>query len=145
MINKVTLVGNIGQDPEIRVLDNGTKVARLTLATNENYKDKSGEWQKLTEWHNIVVWREAAEAVEKYYKKGMLCYVEGKITYRKWQDKEGKDRYTTEIVSSLIKLLEKRENTGGSYSSSSSPSTMSESMPSMPVMDNSDAQDDLPF
>lgn len=89
MINKVTLIGNLGGDPEIRHLDNGTAVGRFSLATNENYRDKDGNWQKLTEWHNIVVWRELAERAEKMLKKGMQVYVEGKISYRKYTDKDG--------------------------------------------------------
>ncbi|MFN5364809.1 MAG: single-stranded DNA-binding protein, partial [Bacteroidota bacterium] len=80
MINKVTLIGNLGGDPEVRHLDNGTAVGRFSLATNENYRDKDGNWQKLTEWHNIVVWRDLAERSEKLLKKGMQVYVEGKIT-----------------------------------------------------------------
>ena len=112
MINKVTLIGNLGADPEVRTLDSGSKVARLSLATNENYKDRNGEWQSQTEWHNVVCWRVLAERAEQSLKKGMMVYVEGKITYRKWQDNEGKDRYTTDIVALTFRMLERRENTG---------------------------------
>ncbi|MBL7828548.1 MAG: single-stranded DNA-binding protein [Saprospiraceae bacterium] len=109
MINKVTLIGNLGGDPEIRHLENGTAVGRFSLATNENYKDKEGNWQKQTEWHNIVVWRELAERAEKQLKKGMLVYVEGKISYRKYTDKDGHERTTTDIVAALFRTLEKLE------------------------------------
>jgi single-strand DNA-binding protein len=109
MINKVTLIGNLGGDPEVRHLDNGTAVGRFSLATNENYRDKDGNWQKLTEWHNIVVWRDLAERAEKLLKKGMQVYVEGKISYRKYTDKDGVERTTTDIVANSFRLLEKLE------------------------------------
>ncbi len=116
MINKVTLIGNMGMDPEIRHLESGVMVGRFSLATNESYKDKEGNWQKLTEWHNVVVWREQAETVEKYYKKGNMVYVEGKISYRKYQDKDGVERYATDIVASTIRSLEKRESSAVGFS-----------------------------
>lgn len=109
MLNKVTLIGNLGKDPEVRTLDSGTVRANFSLATNENYKDKNGNWQKSTEWHDIVMWRSLAERA-KFLKKGMLVYLEGKLTHRKWQDKEGKDHYNTEIVVDLLRILEKKEN-----------------------------------
>ena len=109
MINKVTLVGNLGKDPEVRHLENGTIVARLALATNENYKDKNDEWQTITEWHNIVAWRGLANYSERRLKKGNIVYVEGKLTTRKWQDKDGNDRYNTEVVANVIKSLERRD------------------------------------
>ncbi|MDA9774586.1 single-stranded DNA-binding protein, partial [Saprospiraceae bacterium] len=82
MINKVMLIGNIGQDPEVKHLESGSVVARFSVATNENYKDKSGEWQTITEWHSVTCWRALAELVERTYKKGMMVYVEGKLTTR---------------------------------------------------------------
>ncbi len=112
MVNKVILIGNLGKDPDIRTLENGTKVGSFTLATNENYKDKNDTWQTITEWHNIVVWRGLAEKVERELKKGSLVYVEGKLTHRRYQDKEGIERSTTEIVASTLNLLEKRERAG---------------------------------
>jgi single-strand DNA-binding protein len=114
MINKVTLIGNLGGDPEVRHLDNGTAVGRFSLATNENYKDKDGNWQKQTEWHNVVVWRDLAERSEKQLKKGMMVFVEGKISYRKYTDKDGQERNVTDIVANSFRLLEKLE--GGSDS-----------------------------
>lgn len=114
MINKVTLIGNMGKDPEVRRLESGAAVARLTLATNESYKDKAGEWQTLTEWHTVICWRNLAERAESKLKKGSLVYVEGKLTTRKWQDKDGNDRYSTEVVANTFRSMERRENTGGS-------------------------------
>lgn len=114
MINKVILIGNLGKDPEVKQLDSGSSVGRFSLATNESYKDKSGEWQNLTEWHNVVVWRNLAERAERSLKKGSLVYVEGKITTRKWQDKEGNDRYSTEVVANTFRLMEKRESSDSS-------------------------------
>ncbi|MBK9255232.1 MAG: single-stranded DNA-binding protein [Saprospiraceae bacterium] len=110
MVNKVTLIGNLGKDPEVRTLENGAKVATFTLATNENYKDRNDTWQTQTEWHNIVVWRFLAEKAERELKKGTLVYLEGKITHRKYQDKDGVDRYVTEVVANSMNSLEKREN-----------------------------------
>lgn len=109
MLNKVILIGNLGRDPEIRHFEGGSKVTKFPIATNENFQDKSGTWQTRTEWHDIVCWGLMAERAEKYLSKGQLVYVEGRISKRKWQDKDGNDRYTTEIVSNTFKLLERRE------------------------------------
>lgn len=105
MINKVILVGRVGKDPEFRNLDNDRSIARFTLATNETYKNKSGEKVTNTEWHNLVVWRAQAEYANKYIKKGALIYVEGKIRSRTWDDKDGIKRYTTEIEVENIQIL----------------------------------------
>lgn len=107
MYNKVILIGNLGKDPEIRALESGVNVARFPIATNESYKDKSGEWQQKTEWHDIVAWRGLADRAERDLKKGTLVFVEGKITHRKYQDKDGIDRYITDIVAYTIKPMEK--------------------------------------
>ena len=155
MINKVLLIGNLGRDPEIRRLESGAAVAKFSIATNENYKDKSGEWQTITEWHNIVAWRGLAERAERDLKKGGMVYVEGKLTTRKWQDKEGKDQYTTEVVALLLRSLERRESSAGA--SGSFPSSNDEfpaskvAESSAPMSTNSNAnntapkEDDLPF
>jgi single-strand DNA-binding protein len=113
MINKVTLIGHLGQDPEVRRLENGTPVGRFSLATSDSYKDASGEWQNQTEWHNIVVWRDLAERAEKSIKKGGLVYVEGKLTHRKYTDKNGVERIATDVVANTFRILEKREGGGG--------------------------------
>jgi single-strand DNA-binding protein len=125
MINKVTLVGHVGQDPEVRKLENGTPVGRFSLATNESYKDANGEMKDLTEWHNIVVWRNLAEIAEKILKKGSLVYVEGKISYRKFTDKNGVEKTATDIVASNFRNMTKKEGTGGG---SNFPSTEPTSM-----------------
>jgi len=105
MVNKVVLIGNAGQDPEVRHLDSGVAVANFNLATNENYKDKSGERVTQTEWHRIVLWRGLAEVAEKYVKKGELLYIEGRLRTRSWDDKDGNKRYTTEIYADEMKML----------------------------------------
>lgn len=109
MINKVILLGNLGKDPEARHFESGGMVARFPVATNESFKDKNGEWQQQTEWHDVTVWGPRAERVSQQLHKGSLVYIEGKITHRKWQDREGKDRYSTEIVANVIRNLDKRE------------------------------------
>jgi single-strand DNA-binding protein len=109
MINKVILVGNLGKDPDIRTLENGTKVGTFSVATNESYKDKNDQWQTLTEWHNVVVWRSLAERAERELKKGGMVYIEGKLTHRRYQDKDGVERSITEIVANTCNSLERRE------------------------------------
>ncbi|CAG0939957.1 partial Single-stranded DNA-binding protein, partial [Gallionellaceae bacterium] len=104
-VNKVILVGRLGKDPETRYMTNGEAVTNVTLATSENWKDKSGEKQEKTEWHNLVFYRRLAEVAGEYLKKGSMIYVEGKLQTRKWQDKEGKDRYTTEIIANEMQML----------------------------------------
>ncbi len=113
-VNKVILVGNLGKDPEIRHLEGGTAVAKFTLATSESYKDKSGQKVEQTEWHNIVVWRGLAEVAEKYLKKGMTIYLEGKLRTRTWDDKDKVKHYTTEIVGDTFTILSKKENNASS-------------------------------
>ena len=116
MVNRVILIGNLGRDPEVRRLENGAVVAKFSVATNENYKDKSGEWQTQTEWHDIVVWRSLAERAESTLKKGMAVYLEGKLTHRTWQDQDGNNRRTTEVVASYFRSIGKREGSSGSNS-----------------------------
>lgn len=141
MLNKVTLIGNLGKDPEFRTLESGTLKANFSIATNENYKDRNGIWQKATEWHDIVLWRSMAERA-KLLKKGMLVYLEGKLTHRKWTDKEGRDHYTTEIIADLLKILEKRES---SYNPTT-PSGQEEKRTEESFQDSVPSQeDDLPF
>ena len=115
MINKVILIGNLGKDPEIRKFDNGGAVAKFPVATNENYRDKSGEWQTVTEWHNVVVWGPAAERAERDFKKGNMIYIEGKLTTRKYQDQQGVDKYITEVRAVTTRRLEKREESGSGF------------------------------
>lgn len=109
-VNKVILVGNLGKDPEVRYLEGGTAVANFSMATTEAYKDKNGNKVESTEWHNIVMWRGLAEIAEKYLKKGMQVYIEGKLRSRSWEDKEKIKRYTTEIVADNMQILGRKEN-----------------------------------
>ena len=104
-VNKVILIGRLGKDPETRYMPNGEAVTNVTLATSENWKDKSGVKQEKTEWHNLVFYRRLAEIAGEYLKKGSQVYVEGKLQTRKWQDKEGRDRYTTEIIADQMQML----------------------------------------
>ncbi len=113
-VNKVILIGNLGKDPETRYLPSGEAVTNITLATTESWKDKkSGEKQEHTEWHRISFFGRLAEIAGEYLKKGSPCYVEGRIRTRKWQDKEGQDRYTTEVVADRMQLLGSRGGSGG--------------------------------
>lgn len=138
MVNKVTLIGNVGKDPEIRSA-NGTPVASFPLATTEVFSTKGGQRQEHTEWHNIVVWRGTAEVVEKYVKKGSQLYIEGRIRTRSYDGKDGVKRYVTEIQCDTLKLLGKKE---GAQAPAPAPEFAGEShqIPQPPA----DA-DDLPF
>ncbi|MDP4588116.1 MAG: single-stranded DNA-binding protein [Flavobacteriales bacterium] len=105
-INKVILVGNLGKDPEVRYLENGTAVCSFPLATSETYTDRnSGEKKTQTEWHNVVLWRKLAEIGEKYLKKGSQVYIEGKMRTRSWEDQSGQKKYTTEVIGDIMQLL----------------------------------------
>lgn len=104
-VNKVILVGRLGKDPEVKNMTNGESVANVTLATTESWKDKSGSKQEKTEWHNLVFYRRLAEIAGEYLKKGSQIYIEGKLQTRKWQTKEGQDRYTTEVIVSEMQML----------------------------------------
>lgn len=104
-VNKVILVGRLGKDPEIKKMSNGESVTNVTLATSENWNDKSGVKQEKTEWHNLVFYRRLAEIAGEYLKKGSQIYIEGKLQTRKWQTKEGQDRYSTEVIVSEMRML----------------------------------------
>lgn len=147
MYNKVILIGNLGKDPEIRVLESGAKLARFPIATNENYMDKSGNWQTITEWHNIVAWRNLADRVERDFKQGTLVFVEGKIRTNKWQDNEGRDRYNTEIIAAVLRPLEKRENptSGNLGPEATSTSFNPPSVENTQQESKQNDDDDLPF
>ena len=111
-LNKVMLIGRLGRDPETRYTSGGQGVCNFTLATDESYKDRAGERQKKTTWHNIVVWGKQAEIAQQYLKKGSLVYLEGKIQTRQWDDKEGQKRTTFEIVSSTFTMLDSKGSSG---------------------------------
>ena|SRR5690606_25601533 len=113
-VNKVILVGNLGRDPEVRYSPNGAAICNITLATSRNWKDKeSGERREETEWHRVVLFNRLAEIAGEYLKKGRSCYIEGHLQTRKWQDKEGQDRWTTEVVADQMQLLGGREGGEG--------------------------------
>lgn len=112
-VNKVILVGNLGNDPEVRYMPNGNAVANLSLATSESWKDQQGQVQERTEWHRLTMYRRLAEIAGEYLKKGSQIYVEGKLQTRKWQDQQGQDRYTTEIIVDQMQMLGGRGGEGG--------------------------------
>ncbi|WP_028582470.1 single-stranded DNA-binding protein [Desulfogranum japonicum] len=141
MINKVILIGNLGADPEIRYTQSGTAVATFNIATTERWKGQDGQMQEQTEWHRIVAWQRLAEICGEYLSKGSRVYIEGKLQTRKWQDQNGNDRYTTEIVAREMKMLTPKGGGGGGAGSSfggdygdpgpsySGPSDMGEDVP----------------
>ena len=142
-VNKVILVGNLGKDPEVRYMPNGNAVANITLATSESWKDKtSGEQQEKTEWHRVVMFRRLGEIAGEYLKKGSQVYIEGKLQTRKWQDKDGNDRYTTEIVANEMQMLGSR---GGSanFSGESAAAPAAKAAPAPAAA--GDFDDDIPF
>ena len=113
-VNKVILIGNLGKDPEVKYTPQGTAVAKITVATNERFKDKSGAWQDRTEWHNVVLWQRLAEIAGEYLKKGGKVYIEGRLQTRSWDDKQtNQKKYMTEIVANDLVLLSGRAEGGG--------------------------------
>jgi single-strand DNA-binding protein len=153
-LNRVQLIGNLGKDPEIKYTPQGTAVAKITIATNERFKDKSGEWQDRTEWHNVVLWQRLAEIAGEYLKKGGKVYVEGRLQTRSWDDKQtGQKKYMTEIVANDLILLGGRgESAGGDYSagsraaSSSGGNSFDQRMPETePAGAGPITDDDIPF
>ncbi len=137
-VNKVILIGNLGQKPEMRYTATNSAVANLSIATTESWKDKeSGEMRDKTEWHRVVFFGKPAETIEKYLDKGSKIYVEGKLQTRKWQDKEGKDRWTTEIIGNQFNFLDSRPN--------QNESNLDQSDPSSQHGDTGISEDDIPF
>ena len=143
-VNKVILVGNLGKDPEVRYMPNGNAVANITLATSESWKDKqTGEPQERTEWHRVVLFRRLGEIAGEYLKKGSQVYIEGKLQTRKWQDNQGNDRYTTEIVADNMQMLGGRGGGGSGYQADSAPAAKPQPVPATAAADDFD--DDIPF
>jgi single-strand DNA-binding protein len=157
-VNKVTLLGNLGQDPEIRTLESGVKVATISIATSENYKDQAGEWQERTEWHRVVLWRWYAEKAEKL-KKGDKIYIEGKLATRSWEQ-DGVKKYVTEIIASDLQYTAKMGDgtyNGGvpaptqdpygadSNTSNSATNSSPKAEVSADLSGSSNPEDDLPF
>lgn len=147
MVNKVILIGNVGADPEVRYLEGGVAVANLRLATTERYRNKNGENVDQTEWHNIVLWRGLAEIVEKYVRKGMRLYIEGRIRTRSWDDQNGNKRYTTEIWADNIQMLSYKQEGDNAGSAPRSYTAPANSAPAAPAETSTapDDSDDLPF
>lgn len=146
MVNKVILIGNLGRDPEVRYLEGNVAVAKFSVATNESYKDKKGDWQTATEWHDVVAWRTLAERAEKQLKKGSQVFVEGKLTHRKYQDKDGIERYVTEVVANSFRVLDRRDSRpGGHDEEPPADDTMGDTSSSMTTSGEQHADDDLPF
>ena len=153
-VNKVILIGNLGQDPEVKYMPNGGAVTNVTIATSESWKDKNtGEQQDKTEWHRVVFFRRLAEIAGEYLKKGSKVYIEGKLQTRKWQDQSGNDRYTTEIVANEMQMLDSRGGAGGgagggfnkpSSDQASSPAT-NQQPATAPAGGFDDFDDDIPF
>jgi len=150
-VNKVILLGNLGRDPEIRSMQSGSKMASFSIATSKRWKDKNTQEQKeKTSWHNIVVFGDGlVDIVEKYVKKGSKIYVEGELQTRKWQDKEGNDRYTTEIIlqgyNCNLTLLDSRNTSSNSLENQDSSTADSDDSFSSETTDSSDLDEDIPF
>ncbi|BBP03324.1 single-stranded DNA-binding protein [Sulfuriferula plumbiphila] len=152
-VNKVILVGNLGKDPEVRYAPSGDAIANVTLATTENWKDKNGEKQEKTEWHRVSFFGKTAEVVGQYLKKGSQVYVEGRIQTRKWTDKEGQERYTTEIVADKMQMLGGRSGSASMDSDSGEsrrpaaarPAPASNSAAKSGGTSFDDMEDDIPF
>ena len=151
-LNKVMLIGRLGQDPEVRYTQSNTAVATLNLATNERYRDSNGEYQDRTEWHRVVAWGRTAEVCQQYLTKGSLIYVEGPLQTREWEDNQGQKRYTTEVKALQMTMLDSRGGNGGGMGSA--PSVPSSNVPSSAPNSDSgvnktvnldDIDDDLPF
>jgi len=154
-VNKVIIIGNLGRDPEMRYLPSGDAVANLRVATTDKYKDKSGDMQEVTEWHSVAFFGKIAEVCGQYLKKGSQVYVEGSLRTRKWQDKEGNDRYTTEIRGDRMQMLGGRSG-GGSGGMADYDALPSDAMPSSAPRSGkpsgggnaggmNDMDDDIPF
>ena len=151
-LNKVMLIGRLGQDPEVRYTQSNTAVATLNLATNERYRDSNGEYQDRTEWHRVVAWGRTAEVCQQYLSKGSLIYVEGPLQTREWEDNQGQKRYTTEVKALQMTMLDSRGGNGGGMGSApSAPANHAPSTSSTPdtgvnkTVNLDDIDDDLPF
>ncbi|MCY4611901.1 MAG: single-stranded DNA-binding protein [Gammaproteobacteria bacterium] len=156
-VNKVILVGTLGADPELRQTNSGSSVCNMRIATNDWRRDSAtNERVETTEWHNIVLFKRLAEVAERYLKKGSQVYIEGKLRTRKWQDRDGNNRYSTEVIANDMQLLGARGSGGGSYASenqgggnympeNSKPSGNSPGSGGAPTGDDADFDDDIPF
>lgn len=144
-VNKVTIIGNLGKDPELKFMPNGDAVCNFSVATTDTWKDKDGAKQERTEWHNIVMYRKIAEIAGEYLKQGSSVYLEGRLQTRKWQTKEGQDRYTTEIVADSMQMLGKKsdsEQGNGNESQQKHSEQKSNGYQKQPI---DEIDDDVPF
>ncbi len=145
-INKVILVGNLGNDPETRYTVGGAAITNITIATSEHWKDKqTGQPVEKTEWHRVVFFNRLAEIAGEYLKKGSKAYVEGKLQTRKWQDQSGADRYTTEVVANEMQMLDSRGDTGGGQMSGGGGMAPQQQKPPQAMPSKADLDDDIPF
>ncbi len=148
-VNKVILIGNLGKDPEVKVTASGTPVAKFSLATNERYKDKAGQWQDRTEWHNLVAWQRTAEIIGEYVKKGSKIYVEGSLRTSSWDDKNtGEKKYRTEIVVNDLVLLSGRGDGEGASRAASTGGNFDQRAPEpepAPAHSTGITDEDIPF
>lgn len=138
-VNKVILVGHLGRDPEVRYTEDDKTIANISIATSETWKDKSGEKQEKTEWHRVTFFGKLADVVGQYLVKGSQVYVEGRLQTRKWQDKDGQDRYTTEIIADRMQML------GGKGQASQDASEPAAEKPAKAPSKFDDLEDDIPF
>lgn len=144
-INKVIIVGNLGNDPEMRTMPNGEAVANISVATSEAWNDKNtGERRELTEWHRIVFYRRQAEVCGQYLRKGSKVYIEGRLRTRKWQDQNGQDRYTTEIQGDVLQMLDSRSSSNGYEGQQTTHQEQTPSAPP-PMTPSDNFDDDIPF
>ncbi len=144
-LNKAMIIGRLGQDPDVRYTQSNTAVANLSVATSERYKDNMGEWKENTEWHRVVAWGRLAEICQEYLKKGSQVYIEGPIQTRKWEDKEGQTRYTTEIKALTLTMLDSKGEGGGGDIPQKPDSSQPVSSSVDLNEDLDDIDDDLPF
>ena len=144
-VNKVILIGNSGKDPELRRTPGGSSVASFPLATTERFNDRNGERQERTEWHNIVVWGRQAEIVNQYVRKGRPVYVEGRLTTRSWDDRDGNKKYRTEVVANTVQFLGSGGGQGEERPQPSSQPDFAGVAENAPNMDQAPVEDDLPF
>jgi len=151
-LNKVMLIGRLGQDPEVRYTQSNTAVATLNIATSERYKDGNGEFQEKTEWHRVVAWGRLAEICQQYLNKGSLVYIEGPLQTRQWEDKQGQKKYTTEVKALQMTMLDSKGSGGGNQGDGAPSQPEKSSNQGKPMSSNvelgsnfDDMDDDLPF
>jgi single-strand DNA-binding protein len=144
-VNKVIVVGNLGSDPELKFTANGQAVARFSVATSENWVDKSGQKQERTEWHRIVAWGKLGEICGKHLSKGRQAYVEGRLQTSQWEDKQGQKRYTTEVIASVVQFLGSPRDGGASRGPSQEFGEDSQVAPNMGAEPSFDADEEIPF